>query len=111
MGTAGNNEHVITGIENQTVIDSFTSSEWRWVKYMISISKTSGGSNKFYATELSILIDGTNLNTTEYGIIDNDWDMGTVNVSRVGANVNIVYTPNPATKPVTVRFGRMGLKA
>jgi hypothetical protein len=111
LGTAGNNEHSISGIENQTTIDSFSASAWRMVKYLISVSKVSGGVNKFYATELTVLIDNVNLNVAEYGIIDNDGDMGTVNVSRSGGNILLVFTPNPAVTPVTVRFARMGLKA
>jgi hypothetical protein len=111
LGTAGNNEQTINGIENQTTIDSFSASAWRMVKYLISVSKTSGGVNKFYATELTVLIDNVNLNVAQYGIIDNDGDMGTVNVSRSGGNILLVFTPNPAVTPVTVRFARMGLKA
>ena len=111
LGTYGNNEVEITGIENSTVFDSFDSSKWRWVKYLISISKTSDGDNKFYATEISILIDGSNLNVAEYGIIDNDGDMGTINVSRDGALVELSVTPNPTIRPITVRFARIGLKS
>jgi hypothetical protein len=111
LGTAGNNEQTINGIENQTTIDSFSASDWRMVKYLISVSKVSGGVNKFYATELTVLIDNVNLNVAQYGIIDNDGDMGTVNVSRSGGNILLVFTPNPAVTPVTVRFARMGLKA
>jgi len=111
LGTSGNNEHEISGIENFTVIDSFVSNEWRMVKYLVSISKVSGGDNKFYATELTILNDNSNINVSQYGVIDNDGDIGTVDVSRNGSNVELTITPNPAIKPVTVRFGRMGLKA
>jgi len=111
LGTAGNNEQTINGIENQTTIDSFSASAWRMVKYLISVSKVSGGVNKFYATELTVLIDNVNLNVAQYGIIDNDGDMGTVSVSRSGGNILLVFTPNPAVTPVTVRFARMGLKA
>jgi hypothetical protein len=111
LGTSGNNEHVINGIENVTTIDQFVASQWRMVKYLVSISKTYGGTNKFYATELTVLIDNINLNVAQYGIIDNDGDMGTVNVSRSGGNILLVFTPNPAITPVTVRFARMGLKA
>ena len=111
LGSAGNNEHEINGIENQTTIDSFIASEWRMVKYMVSISKTSGGDNKFYATELTILVDSENLNVAEYGVIDNDGDIGTVSVSKIGGNVNLIITPNNSVKPVTVRFARIGLKA
>ena len=111
LGSSGNNEHEITGIELPTVIESLPISEWRIVKYLVSISKTSDGNNKFYATELSILIDQTDLSVSEYGIIDNDGDIGTVSVSRIGYNLRLIVTPNPAIVPVTVRFVRIGLKA
>jgi len=111
LGSSGNNEHEITGIELPTVIESLPISEWRILKYLVSISKTSDGNNKFYATELSILIDQTDLSVSEYGIIDNDGDIGTVSVSRIGDNLRLIVTPNPAIVPVTVRFVRIGLKA
>jgi hypothetical protein len=111
LGSAGNNESTITGIENITVIDSFDATQWRMVKYIISISKTSSGDNKFYATELSILVDGTDVSVTEYGVIDNDGNMGTIDVSRTGDTVAITITPDSIVKPVTVRYARMGLKS
>ena len=111
LGSAGNNEHEIAGIENRTVIDSFPTSEWRMVKYLVSISKTSGGDNKFYATELGVLIDSNSINVSEYGVIDNDGDIGTISVSRNGDDLELIVTPNPAVRPVTVRFARIGLKA
>ena len=111
LGTNGNNEHEINGIENFTVIDSIVANEWRMVKYLVSISKTSDGDNKFFATELTVLIDRDNLNVSQYGLIDNDGDIGTIDVSRTGSNVELTITPNPAVRPVTVRYARMGLKA
>jgi hypothetical protein len=111
LGTSGNNESVVSGIENTTVLESIPVADWRLVKYMVSLSKTTGGANKFYATEFTVLIDGTNINIAQYGIIDNDGDIGTVDVSRVGANLVLSIIPNPAVKPVTARFARVGLKA
>jgi hypothetical protein len=111
LGSSGNNENTINGIENLTVIDSFDATVWRMVKYIISISKTSAGDNKFYATELTILADGTNVSVSEYGTIDNDGNIGTINVSRTGNTVAITVTPDSAIKPVTVRYARLGLKA
>lgn len=111
LGTNGNNESVVSGIENTTVLESIPVAGWRLVKYMVSLSKTTEGANKFYATEFTILIDGTNINVSQYGIIDNDGDIGTVDVSRVGANLVLSIIPNPAVKPVTARFARVGLKA
>jgi len=111
LGSAGNNEVTINGIENVTVVDDFNATEWRMVKYIVSISKTTGGQNKFYATELTILIDGTNLNVTEYGTIDNDGNIGTINVSRTGNTVALTVTPVSGITPITVRYARIGLKA
>ncbi len=111
LGSYGNNENTITGIENATVIDSFSATDWRMVKYIISIAKTSAGDNKYYATEMSILIDGTDVNVNEYGTIDNDGNIGTISVSKVGGTVSITVTPQVGITPVTVRFARMGLKA
>jgi len=111
LGSAGNNEGTITGLETATVIDDFNATEWRMVKYIISIAKTSAGDNKFYATELTILVDGTDVSVSEYGTIDTNGNIGTVNVSRTGNTVALTVTPDPAIKPVTVRFARMGLKA
>jgi hypothetical protein len=111
LGSYGNNENTITGIENVTVIDNFDATVWRMVKYIISISKTTAGDNKFYATELTILVDGANVSVSEYGTIDNDGNIGTISVSRTGNTVAITVTPDPAIKPVTARFARIGLKA
>lgn len=111
LGTFGNNENTITGIENPTVFDSFDATVWRMVKYIVSIAKTTEGDNKFYATELTILVDGTNVNVSEYGTVDNDGNMGTISVSRAGDTVALTLTPDSVIKPVTLRFARMGLKA
>jgi hypothetical protein len=111
LGVSGNNELEITGIENRTVIESVNISEWRWLRYMVSISKTSAGVNKFYSTELTILIDSDNINVSESSVIDNDGDMGTISVSRNGSNLELVVTPLPNIRPITVRYARMGLRS
>jgi hypothetical protein len=111
LGTTGNNESTINGIESSTVVDNFSATEWRMVKYLISIKHTSGGANKYYATEISILIDGTNVNVSEYGTIDNDGNIGTISVSRAGNTVSLTVTPVVGTTPITVRYARIGLKA
>jgi hypothetical protein len=111
LGTAGNNENTVQGIENATVIDNFSATEWRMVKYLVSLSMTASGNNKFYATEITILVDGSNINVSEYGTIDNDGNIGTISVSRTGNTVALTVTPDPAITPVTARYARIGLKA
>ena len=111
LGSDGNNEVTIAGIENSTIFDNFTASEWRSVKYVISIKHTSGGANKYYTTELTILPDGTNDNVSEYGTVDNDGNIGTISVSRAGGTVNLTVLPVVGSTPITLRYMRTGLKA
>jgi hypothetical protein len=111
LGTDGNNENIVYGIENYTVLETIDASQWRMVKYVIGINHTANGENKYYATELSVLIDGTNVNVSEYAVLDNDGDIGTVDVSRNGNTLTLSVTPNPAIRPITVRYFRTGLKA
>ena len=101
----------IPSIENATIIDTVVASEWRALKYAISMSKTSGGANKFSFTELNILIDSSGVSVSEHGSIDNNGEVGTVSVSQNGGNVEIIVTPNLLVKPITVRYYRTGLKA
>jgi hypothetical protein len=113
LGLAGNNtENVLQGIENETTFDSFSAAEWRTVKYLVSVSKVIDGVNKFYTTELTILVDEIGITVSEYATVDNDGDMGTVTAIRDGNNiVSLVYYPNLLIKPVTLRYYRTGLKA
>lgn len=114
LGTAGNNEtsgSTVSGIENPTTIDSFTSSEWRMVKYTVSISNISSGINKTYTTELTVLVDNDNINISQYGMIDNNGDIGTVDVSINAGIISLRVIPHSALMPVTARFYRTGLKA
>jgi hypothetical protein len=111
LGVEGNNELEITGIENTTVVDSVSSQDWRWLKYTVAISKNDSSENKFYATEISVLVDKENINVSEYATIDNDGDMGTIEVSASDGLVKLIVIPNPSITPITVRFFRMGLKS
>jgi hypothetical protein len=109
LGSAGNNEVTITGIENSTIFDNFTASEWRSVKYVVSLKKSTG--DKFFTTELTIVPDGTNDNVSEYGTVDNDGNIGTISVSRAGGTVNLTVVPVVGQTPITLRYMRTGLKA
>jgi hypothetical protein len=111
LGSFGNNESTINGIENSTVFDNFSATEFRAMRYIISIKKTSDGANKYYATEMNILVDGTDVSVTEYGTIDNDGNIGTISVSRAGNTVSLTVLPVGGQTPITLRFMRMGLKA
>ena len=109
LGSAGNNETTITGIENSTIFDNFSTTEWRSVKYVVSLSKTGG--NRFSTTELTIVPDGTNVNVSEYGTVDTNGNIGTVSVSMAGTTVSLTIVPVGGQTPITLRYMRTGLKA
>jgi hypothetical protein len=111
LGSFGNNDNTISDITNVTVFDNFDATVWRMVKYIISIAKTSGGDNKFYATEMTILVDGEDVSVSEYGTIDTDGNIGTISVSRVSNTVALTVTPTQGITPITLRYARIGLKA
>ena len=111
LGSAGNNEQTINGIENSTIFDNFSATDFRSMRYIISIKKTSGGANKYYATEMNILVDGEGVSVTEYATIDNDGNIGTISVSRAGDTVSLTVVPVGGQTPITLRYMRMGLKA
>lgn len=109
LGSAGNNETTINGIENTTIFDNFDATIWRSVKYTISMKKTSG--NKYQTTELTVLADGTDVSVSEFGLVDNDGNIGTISVSRAGNTVSLSVIPVAGQTPITLRYMRMGLKA
>jgi len=109
LGSSGNNEVTITGIESSTIFDNFYTTEWRSVKYVVTLSKT--GSNKYYTTELTIVPDSTNVSVSEYGTVDNNGNIGTVSVSMAGTTVSLTIVPVGGQTPITLRYMRTGLKA
>ena len=111
LGSDGNNESTINGIENTTIFDDFQSTEFRSMRYVISIKQTSGGTNRFYATEMNILVDGTDVSVTEYATMENDGNIGTISVTRAGDTVSLTVAPVGGRTPITLRYMRMGLKA
>jgi hypothetical protein len=50
LGSDGNNENIIYGIENYTVLETISATSWRSIKYVVTISHTVGVQNKYYTT-------------------------------------------------------------
>ena len=111
LASDGNNELTINGIESSTVFDNFTASEFRSMKYMISLKHVAGGANKYAVTELTILNDGSDVSVSQYGAIENDGNIGTISVSKAGDTVSLTVVPVGGSTPITLRYLRMGLKA
>lgn len=106
LGLDGNNDLIITGIENQTQVDQFSVSEYRTVKYHLQISKN----NEFYTSDFLVLVDGTNINVVESNIISNT--SNTLANTSFGENSGIISLyVTPTGSAVTARFMRTSLRA
>lgn len=106
LGLEGNNDIVITGIENETEVDSFAVSDFRTVKYHLQISRNS----EFYVSDFLLLADGTNVNVVESNVISNtSSNLADVNFEENSGIISLYVTP--VGSAVTARFIRMSLKA
>ena len=105
LGLTGNNNLTITGIENKTVVDSFSASVYRTATYNLQITKGS----EYYTSTILILNDGVNINISESNIISN-----TLNIlANVTFEVNsgiISLCVTPTSSAVTARYMRTALK-
>ena len=109
LATAGNNNTTLSGIESLTTIDSFPVSGWRSMSYKISLTSTTPGS--YSSINLDILVDNGGVSVNQYSALDNNGDVGTVNVSSDGTTVSVQVAPLSPAQPITARFYRTGLKA
>ena len=106
LGLDGNNDLVINGIENKTVIDDFAKNLYRTVKYELQISRGS----EYISSSLVVLNDGSNINVAESNIISNtDNSLATVTFEENSGIIGLCVTP--VTTEVTVRYYRTALKA
>lgn len=78
---------------NTAIIDSFDSTMYESVKYVIKIKDTVD--NHIFSQEMLLLQDGTNILTTEYAILSTNGSLGTFGGNIDGNGfVNLTYTPN-----------------
>ena len=105
LGSTGNNDLTVTGIENKTTLDSFDSNVWGTVKYTIQISHNSD----YYASEIFLVEDGTNINMSESNIVSNtNTHLADIEFEKNSSIINLVITP--ALPSVNARYYRTALK-
>lgn len=105
LGSSGNNDLLVTGIENKTTLDSFNSSEWGTVKYTVQISHN----NDYYASEIFLVEDGSSVYMSESNIISNtNTHLADIGFERNGSIINLVITP--VLPSVNARYYRTALK-
>lgn len=105
LGSTGNNDLSVTGIENKTTLDSFDSNIWGTIKYTVQISHN----DDFYSSEIFLFEDGTNINMSESNIISNtNTNLADIAFERNGSIINLTITP--ALPSVNARYYRTALK-
>jgi len=106
LGLTGNNDLIITGIENKTTIDTFLKSLYRTVNYALQISRGS----EFYSSTILVLNDGTDINISESNIISNTASV-LANITFEDNSGIIGICVTPVSSAVTARYYRTSLKA
>lgn len=105
LGLEGNNDLVVTGIENKTTIDSFSKSIFRTVRYSVQISKGS----EHVSEVLDLVQDGTDVYLQQYEIASNTTNnLATINFEENSGIISLTVTPISGS--VSVRYYRTALK-
>ena len=87
------------------VVDSFTASSFRVVKYLIN--ETSG--SNYQVTEVLAVYDGTTVFLNEYGSIATNTDLATFDSDINSGNFRLLTTPVNAV--TTIKVTRIGVRA
>ena len=82
----------LTTIDADQVVDTFSSTDYRTVKYQIQLEDDAN--SKYHSTEILLTHDGTEVYLTEYGIIRTDSSLGEFDASFSGTDINLTLTPS-----------------
>jgi len=94
---------VVTTSDSSIVIDSFTSSSYATVKYIIQAMSTVG----VHSTEFFAMQDGVQVYTTEYATLFSVAALGAYSMNISSGNLNLTFTPyNPDNNMITIRLVR-----
>ena len=85
---------------SQMVLDTFATTTYRTVKYVISIKDNVA--NNFQATEIMLMHSGGNVYMTEYATLISNGTVGQFSSNVASGNVNLLYTPSTANTTVNV---------
>ena len=74
------------------IIDTFSSTEFRTVKYLVQLEHDSD--NKYHSSEIILTHNGTNVFLTEYAEVKTDSSLGIFNANIVNNNITITLSPS-----------------
>lgn len=105
FGLEGNNDQTVSGIEMKTVVDYFSASVYRTVRYVLQISR----GDEFITSQIDVLHDLTDFHVQEVEVTSNTTnDLATVTLEENNGIINLCVTP--VSTEVTARYYRTGLK-
>ena len=105
LGLAGNNDLTISGIENKTVLDTFSKSLYTTVRYTLQIKKDS----LFVSDQIDIVNDGTDLHVNRYEVSSNtNNSLYTLQLEENAGIISLSVTPTSGS--ITARYYRTALK-
>ena len=87
------------------IIDTFSKSSYRTVKYIAQIEHDSD--NKYHSEELLVTHNGTTVAMTTYAQILLDSDLGSFDADISGDNVRLKFTPTKTNTSVKLRAIRV----
>ena len=106
LGLAGNNDVVISGIENKTAVDTFSKSVYSTVRYTLQVKKN----NLFVSDQIDIVNDGTDLHVNRYEISSNtNTSLYTLQLEENSGIISLSVTPTSGS--ITARYYRTALKS
>jgi hypothetical protein len=92
-----------------TVIDTFSTTQFRSAKYLIQVDEGTGVNADFELREILLLADNNSrVWATEYGVVTSAGDLGTFAAEITGTDVLLYFTPHDATNK-TVKVLRTGM--
>lgn len=105
LGLDGNNDLVVTGIENKTTLDTFGKTVYRTIRYVIQFSRGS----EHVSETLDIVQDGTDFHVSETVISSNtENSLATTLLEENNGIISLSVTP--VSGSVNVRYYRTALK-
>jgi hypothetical protein len=89
------------------VIDSFPTSVYRTVKYLVQVTEASNTS--YHSSELVLIHDGSNVFGTEYGVVTTSGELGSFDADINTGLVRLIFTGNNASEK-TIKLLRTTIK-
>lgn len=105
FGLEGNNDLTISGIEMKTVVDYFSSSVYRTVRYVVQITR----GQEFKTSQIDVVQNSGDFYVQEVEVSSNtENNLATITLEQVSGIINLCVTP--VSTQVTARYYRTALK-